>query len=620
MSEAIHPNQLRPGDHIREYRLVRRLGTGGFAIVFLAEYRGQSYAVKVALQPASDDDGDHLDGWMRREAVSLEHLSHPNLLPVHELGRWPQPRTGYSFYVTDHVPGTTFGDWSQTGSITPFQWVGVLCEVLRPLEAMHERGMCHRDLKSENILVREGDDWPFLIDFGAVHLPCARPLTEGLAPGTIYCQPPETVRFLVGKAVLEKGARFEARPSADIYAVGVILYEALTGHHPFDPKLPLAQLLSAILTVPPADPRRLNPEAPASLCDLTLRLLSKEPSQRPPSVRVVREELERLRQTEGKTPTWRAPLILAAEKAEPMEDSRALVSTHTGVAQMPREESAPTGATPRTRHRRRGILTWALGMGLLGLIGWGLLHRVETTAPTLPMRLEQGAHSVQSRPTHEPFSSHDLLTETPTSGCSRIQILVGLTVAQLVGCATAPTVRPDLVSYLQRCPAEARATPEKLGFHTTGPTPYLYGSYIRGGTSASSEIPIDQGGPLNLKAGPVSATVHPHNDRRTYLIEGMAVTTKMRVYIQFDRIQASDGTWLPICGTAVSTAENVYGIPTREAVVFPASPVDPAKVDHSPGSVVLNDPQFMTFIEPPEGARRAKIEVADPDAKVDLEF
>jgi len=227
---------------------------------------------------------------------------------------------------------------------------------------------------------------------------------------------------------------------------------------------------------------------------------------------------------------------------------------------------------------------------------------------------------VQSRPTHDPFSSHESPTKAPASGCALLRVLLGLTVAQSMGCATAPTVRPDPVSYLQRCPAEARTTPAKLGFHTTGPTPYLYGSYIRGGTSASSEIPIDQGGPLNLKAGPVSATVHPHNDRRPYLIEGIAVTTKMRVYIQFDRIQAPDGTWLPICGTAVSTAENVYGIPTREAVAFPGSPVDPAKVDHSPGTVVLNDSQFMTFIEPPEGARRAKIEVADPDAKVDLEF
>jgi len=69
------------------------------------------------------------------------------------------------------------------------------------------------------------------------------------------------------------------------------LYEALTGHHPFDPKLPLKQLLTAILTVSPADPRRLNPEAPESLCALAMCLLAKEPSQRPPSVHAVRARL-----------------------------------------------------------------------------------------------------------------------------------------------------------------------------------------------------------------------------------------------------------------------------------------------------------------------------------------
>ena len=208
MTEVLHPNQLRPGDLVREYRLVRRLGKGGFSVVFLAKYGGQDYALKMALQPASSQDEEHTDGWMRREAVSLESLPHPNLLPVHELGRWPEPKTGYSFFVTDYVPGATFREWCQNQPVTPYQWVGVLCEALRPLEAMHARGMCHRDLKAENILVREEDERPFLIDFGAVHLPGALPLTEGLAPGTLHCQPPEAVRFVVDQEVIEKGSRF----------------------------------------------------------------------------------------------------------------------------------------------------------------------------------------------------------------------------------------------------------------------------------------------------------------------------------------------------------------------------------------------------------------------------
>ena len=125
MNKPLHPNQLRPGHRVREYLVVRRLGAGGFSLLFLVEREGDSYVMKMALQPASDADEDRVDGWMRREAVSLEHLSHPNLLPVHELGRWPDPRTGYSFFVTDHVPGVTFHDWRWKKRATTHQWVGV---------------------------------------------------------------------------------------------------------------------------------------------------------------------------------------------------------------------------------------------------------------------------------------------------------------------------------------------------------------------------------------------------------------------------------------------------------------------------------------------------------------
>ena len=398
--------------------------------------------------------------------------------------------------------------------------------------------------------------------------------------------------------------------------MGVLLYEALTGHHPFDPKLPVEQLLVAILTVEPTDPRRLNPEAPASLSALTLRLLAKEPGQRPSSAREVREELERLRQEEGQTPSWKTPSGLIPEHSKPVDVAPERQSEHSNKTTTP--TCAPTAIRPTT-HWRKAALARALGLGLLGLVGWGLLH-LESTAPASPVPLKPGAQPVQPRQTPEPLPSADVPVGASTRGCALLQVILGMSVTQFVGCATTPLVRPDPVGHLQRCSAEARVTPSKLGFHTTSPRPYLYASYIMEGTSASSQKSIEMGGPLNLKPGPIKVVVYPFGNGTFLNAEGVAVTTKMRVYIQFDRIQDFEGKWWPICGAAVSTAEDVYGIPTHEAVQWPDSPVDPAKVDHSPGSVVLNDPQFMTFIEPPEGARRAKVQVADPDAKADIEF
>ena len=220
MSKPLHPNQLRAGHTVRDFRVVRRLGVGGFAFVFLVEREGHPYTIKVAARPASEADEDRVDAWMCREVSSLESVEHPHLLPVLEWGRWPDPDAGYVYLVTPYVAGSTFHVWRWRERASLHRAVGVLCLLLKPLEALHERGMCHRDLKADNVLVRQGDDWPFLIDFGAAHLPGAPPLTEGLAPGTLYCQPPEAIAFLVTEAA-RQGSRLPSRPAADLYAVGV---------------------------------------------------------------------------------------------------------------------------------------------------------------------------------------------------------------------------------------------------------------------------------------------------------------------------------------------------------------------------------------------------------------
>jgi serine/threonine-protein kinase len=608
MNKALHPNQLRSGHSVREYLVVRRLGVGGFSLHFLVEHEGNPYVMKMALQPASDADEDRVDGWMRREAVSLEHLSHPNLLPVHEMGRWPDPRTGYSFFVTDHVPGATFHDWRWNKQATPLQWVGVLIEILRALEAMHERGVCHRDLKADNILVREGDDWPFLIDLGAVHLPCARPLTEGLAPGTLYCQPPEAVRFLLGKEVLEKGSRFEARPTADLYAIGILVYEALTGLRPFDPALPLEQLLVAILTVSPAEPRQHAPGVPASLSALAMRLLAKEPAQRPASARAVREELERLRSEEGHLASWRVPSVPLSEGG----------STPAPVGMQPEpgspgasEDSASAG---RARRWPVVLVEWAFVLGLLGL-GWWLLHlhpHVESTAPAPLALSEQGAPPVPSSQNSQDPSATAPSSEASSRWCAMMRAVWGAALVQLAGCATTPDVRPYSAGFLERCSPEARATPLELGFKPE----YLYPTYMTSGTPASSAYPREEGGPLNVRAGPVTAIMVPFNDDREFNLEGEAKVTPMRVYIRFNRIQRPDGSWLPICGAAVSSIERVYGIPTYEGYAATEAPLD--QVDRSQGSVIINMPRFETAIEPPEGEPRPDVPQPDPNEPPEL--
>jgi len=576
MSVPQHPGQLRKGHRIREYRILRVLAEGGFSRVFLVELKGRRYVLKLATTAASDKDPDRVDGWMRREAASLELLAHPHLLPIYEVGRWPDPSTGYSFFVTDPVEGLPFHEWRRHTRATPIQWVGVLCEVLRVLEHMHTRGVVHRDLKADNILVRAADAQPFVIDLGSVHLPWARPLTEGTAPATLHCQPPEAVAFLYGPDMLDPEAKLEAHPTADLYCIGALLYEALTEQPPFSPKQPLAELLTAILHAPPADPCQLNPQAPASLAALCLRLLSKEPLARPQSAQAVREALEQLRAEEGHTPVWQLP-------APPPESPEASRQPRLG-----RSHLLPLVVT-------LGLVLLALGWMLLrGHQGPGPQHVPRVAEPTVPVQapvpLSQGAPPVQSLPSsNSPRSCHLLRT-----------VLGPLAAGWLSGCATMPPpVQPDPLGFLSRCSTEARITPRTLGFQhrEAGRDFYWYPAFLTTGTPASS-----QGLALNIRSGPIRARMFPllaNGEEAPFIVEGEARVTPKRVYVELHRIQLPNGAWLPLCGVAFFEEDMAFGLPTHVAQPeLSVPPPDPALVDARPGSAVLPVPRMEVFIQP----------------------
>ncbi|HEY0092835.1 MAG TPA: serine/threonine-protein kinase [Archangium sp.] len=616
MSPPLHPNQLRAGDRVRDFRVVRRLGVGGYAFVFLVEREGLPFTMKVAAQPRSEEDEDRVDDWLCREVASLEYLAHPHVLPVLEWGRWPDSEKGYGYFVTPYVPGSTFHTWRWRERTSLQRSVGALRDVLKTLEAMHERGIYHRDIKAENLLIRQGDDKPFLIDFGAVHLPWARTLTEGLAPGTLHCQPPEAIAFVVQEAA-RPGSRLEARPAADLYALGVLLYETLTNCRPFSTRLKLKQLMIAIATQTPLEPGRLAPDAPPSLCSLALRLLAKDPEQRPPSARAVREELERLLQEEGHTEPWQAPAKRPSDLAwvrESFPDVDVMKEPQEEPSEPEPPSPAPEKALPVeeppieragwTGRKSRLLVALALGLGLLGL-AWTLFR--EPTAPATSALTEKGTQSVPFPSLHEAPTTLSHPTQAPSRLRALITSLLGVATVQFAGCATAP-VRPDPIGYLTSCSPEARATPARLGIK-----PDEQGSFLETGTPVSDES-IEDGGPFNLKPGPVTASmlVEMKGQELYVKITGEAVTTPHRVYMQFDRLYLTDGTSHPICGVAVDTRHE-YGLPTYARLPIKGTPVDPARVDKSPGSVVLNHPRFETVLQGPQGYYVPRVSMPPPD-------
>jgi serine/threonine-protein kinase len=598
MTKPFHPDLLQPGDLIRHYRVVRRLGRGGFAVVFLVEEGGRLYTLKMAARPPGDDDEAREDERAFREAISLGHFRHPNLPEVRELGRWPELVGGYFFFVTDYIPGSPFNTWRWETQAPLRRMVRVLSELALVLAELHERGVFHRDLKADNVLVGEEDDKPILIDFGAVWLPGTYTLTRGLPPVTFHNMAPEVSAFLRG-GEWERGAHFPAKPSADLYAFGALLYEALTDCHPFNPRLPAEMLLLAIELVPPAEPGQLDPRVPPGLGELVMQLLAKQPEQRPPTARAVHEELTRLLEREGDTEAWKAPYAFApaSEEAPPLKapGSGPPVSPERqapGTAGVSGRAGAEPGAGRHRGNWRRGLAVLVLIPLLLLGIGWGVVRTV--CAPVKEEACSGAASTALVAPAPSEKGCDSLRFSTPRSFGETLALICVAT--RFLACAGAP-VRPEVGGFLERCPPEARQTAVRLGFEGR---PFTNVELV-----TVTDAGVGKTGLRNVRSGPMEGwMILP--DERTHRVTGEVKVLPDRVYVWFDRIYL-DALYptpgrvpSPICGVVVSERDlTKFGVQTHAASPARGVEVDPVKVDPSPDATVINAPMVDTYVQLP---------------------
>ncbi len=297
------PDALAPGTRVGRWRVVEPLGVGGQGAVYRVEdvHRpGDFHALKLALH-VPDRRAEREVELMRARGV------HPHVVGFHECLRWPDVPEGRLGLVMEWVPGLALDAWVETGHTTFRQLARVAATVARTLGELHARGVLHRDLKPEHIRVRASDGQPVLLDFGAAWYEGAAPLTTGrLPPATLYLLSPEAVRFL-WQGAERPSTRYTFRPTDDLYALGVCLYRAVTGHHPFSEWLPAEVLQSAIVHVRPRAPRLVNPRVPDALSDLIARLLEKEPLAREPSGAALHEALDAAARSQE--PDWDATVF-----------------------------------------------------------------------------------------------------------------------------------------------------------------------------------------------------------------------------------------------------------------------------------------------------------------------
>jgi tetratricopeptide (TPR) repeat protein/predicted Ser/Thr protein kinase len=264
---------------IGRYELVDRLGEGGMAVVWRAVdgELGRTVAIKL-LKGAALDNPVVVQRFVR-EAQTTAHLSHPNLIPVYDAG----VDEGRMYLVMELVDGRALSEILAKSRPPTRTMISILEKVARGLAEAHAKGVVHRDVKPENILVTKQGE-PKLGDFGLAHVADSnQALTRtGAALGTPMYMAPEQVA----------GRVRDITPRTDVYALGAILYLMLTGRPPHTGET-VAEIYARITSDDPALPRTLVPTVPPDLQTICMKALEREPLKRYASAKLFAEDLKR---------------------------------------------------------------------------------------------------------------------------------------------------------------------------------------------------------------------------------------------------------------------------------------------------------------------------------------
>jgi serine/threonine protein kinase len=373
------------GQSFGRYHILEQLGEGGMATVYRAydTRLDADVAVKVIRRSAfAPDQLEQVLKRFEREAKSLAKLSHANIVGVIDYGDYE----GSPYLVMEYLPGGTLKQ--KLGQPMPFREAArILLPIARALDYAHRKGMAHRDVKPSNILITADGD-PMLTDFGIAKMLEAQEgftLTgTGVGIGTPEYMAPEQWTGQAG-------------PSSDIYSLGVVFYEMLTGRKPYEADTPAAVLLKQA-SDPLPNPRTYVPDLPYTVEHVLLRALAKTPEDRFANMGEFATALENL-VSESATATMK-PAVSAAVLAstgipsspEP-EETKDLKTMIGGEAEIPAAKTiiaAPAAGQTETREsavkpkpgktekptgkgKQRGWLWAVAGVVLIGLIAMGVL-------------------------------------------------------------------------------------------------------------------------------------------------------------------------------------------------------------------------------------------------------
>jgi serine/threonine-protein kinase len=265
------------------YEILGELGRGGMGVVYQARQTALRRVVALKMVLAGPHASAQEMGRFRTEAEAVARLAHPNIVQIHEVAE----HNGCPYFSMELCPGGSLADRLARAPLPPTQAAALVEVFAHALDAAHAKGVVHRDLKPANVLLAE-DGTPQVTDFGlAKKLDEVGQTQSGAIMGTPSYMAPEQAC----------GRSKEIGPAADVYALGAILYECLTGRPPFKAATPL-DTIHQVVAEEPASPRLLSPHLGRDLETICLKCLEKEPARRYPSAGALADDLGRYRKGE----------------------------------------------------------------------------------------------------------------------------------------------------------------------------------------------------------------------------------------------------------------------------------------------------------------------------------
>ena len=346
--------KLQPGQMLGPYQIIEQIGEGGMASVYKAYQPSMDRNVAIKILPSQLAESAEFTQRFQQEARIIAKLEHPHILPVFDYGE----SNGITYLAMRYLDAGTLGEKMQKERPLPLDEIDRLfTQLADALSYAHSYGIIHRDLKPSNALIDSQGNL-FLTDFGiAKMLESASPRltqTDAIMGTPAYISP-------------EQAKAVQVNQRSDIYSLGIILYEMVTGRVPFVAETPLAVILKNV-SDPLPPPSTLKPDIPEAIEKVILKALAKEPNDR---FATVNEFLS----------AWKR--ALDDIKATPRPSSNETVSAQAAPATVyTQPPHGTTGTVTKTEPKSRGWIGWAagclIGLCLLGAIGGGGLYLINS--------------------------------------------------------------------------------------------------------------------------------------------------------------------------------------------------------------------------------------------------